>query len=74
MFGMATEENPPVRFEGEERDEETEYWVTSHEAREIGMDNRGSASSAGGSQASCRAGFTTWVSRIENSARKVAQD
>jgi len=36
MFGMATEENPPVRFEGEEHDEEPEYFVTGHEAREIG--------------------------------------
>jgi hypothetical protein len=36
MFGLATEENPHVKFEGEEGVEEPEYWVTHHEAREIG--------------------------------------
>jgi hypothetical protein len=36
MFGFANEENPPVKFEGEEGVEEPEYHVTFHEAREIG--------------------------------------
>jgi hypothetical protein len=36
MFGLATEENPPVKFEGEGGVEKPQYWVTHHEAREIG--------------------------------------
>ncbi len=36
QFGMATEENAPVRFEGEEEDQKPEYYVSGHEAREIG--------------------------------------
>jgi len=36
IFGLATEENPPLKHEGEEGEEQPEYWVSAHEAREIG--------------------------------------
>jgi len=36
MFGLATEENPPLKHEGEDGEEQPEYWVTGHETREIG--------------------------------------
>jgi len=35
-FGIATEQNAPVRFDGEDQEEEPEYYVSGHEAAEIG--------------------------------------
>src|SRR5438552_11760145 len=36
LFGPATDEHAPVSLEGEDQNEKPQYYVSAHEAREIG--------------------------------------
>jgi hypothetical protein len=66
MFGLATGENPPVKFEGEEGVEDPEYWVTHHEAR---YDRRLTLADRGDGE---RLGRTSGVKSIASIVRAIS--